>query len=233
VNDRMRKPVFMTWRPATAGAVLDFVSRLRSRYSRPARFVAIDFVFRVDRPSFVLERLLRRIHIHVAPRLQMFSRIDRPLCLASHHTESRVLLREIVRVAIPPVLERVRQRVHKIRTAEQIVVRSQERSLVRNSVVSAGGREHESAAITYRRAAVIAPPVEMVLRRQAPSPVQRRETEMPVVPTRSGAVIEWSPEERSAHTPGAAEVDIRHLTERVIDAMDRRAIASRERVTRR
>lgn len=224
----------MTPRLVRNGGVSKFACSISRRYEGlHGRQPSVWFVFRQTRPSVMLVRVYQPIQVHLSPRFTLTvpsaSTLRGPAPLTFvRQIETQVLRQQIVQ----SVQEhwQFESFVHRL-AAREIRVDSAAAADVATALIKAVSPVPLAAASPASPAVswVTAQPVARVLRRAAVTPASESAATPPANSahaTRAEARREntW---QSSPQAPGP--VDLNHLTEQVVQAIDRRMIAHRER----
>jgi hypothetical protein len=225
-------------RPGSLAAA--FAMALLARYrGRQERRCGVDFAFRRRPPSVTLQPVYQRLGLHVAPRLSLTVLAPpRPAeALGAPAAPTRWVgwvERQVVREPIlqpPGAAVRERLVTHLVTERERV----EAGATPGRRVVDRG--DAESLVPSRGRFAPTAPPVPRVVHR--PGAAQPAEHARPAVPTGSTGSGEGHGQSGAKRLVGNAEslsgprpVDVKRLTDQVIQAIDQRIIAQRERLGR-
>jgi len=226
---RMRRPFAAT----QAGA---FASARQRRGLRWPSFVSIEFVWRKAQPSLVRQSSIRHLHVLVAPRLEWIGRLERSLERQTQ-VESRLLLRSLAERDWSRTIERV---FHHVTAGSpyRAFAEGSARSPAAPMLEARPERDAPAASLLMRPFArdtsgSFAPP-EMLLHRPRPTPpVADEAIRQTPRPGRSDESSGWEGRRQPQAVRGGEPINIRELTDHVVAALDRRAIASDERLKRR
>ena len=215
--------------------VIEFTQAIMQRYARrPWLWQALNLIFRQLRSLVTLENVHHHAHTHLAPRLA--------LTMLRWPTQSESLSRE--RDAFIPALQRAiantagpaassclinrENLVYNVSARYQRVTESEQVMLVHQS-----RQIKDTATEVDVPARFELPAMETVPRvfRRAKATVNE-----PEASTRAGRGFRVTPKEDKPSTklsnPPAAAIDVNHLTDQVIQAIDQRILAQRERLGR-
>lgn len=209
-------------RLATSIAVA-FAVTLRRRFARLMQIVSRDLVLRQTRRNVTLQQRFRRLQINLTPRLELSSQPEKYYRIVERETESRVLRDAGGHSGATPAVERILQRLPLYPAPHRTVAHSEVDKLT--------ARHSSDIAIRKSIPASFAP-VEMVThqpRRASSVPAEpERQIERPQPRTK-----DWPTEDRHRSTTPIEAINIKQLTDRVVDALDRRLVSGHERLTRR
>jgi hypothetical protein len=198
----------------------EFISALFGRLTRlpHKRFITTDLVLRRTRSSFKVQQLIKNFQISLSSRFELTLRKNKVFSKTDQYTQTKVLT--MVHVNRAPNISL------SLKTPKSDAESALE-MLRTNEAVQPTGHpiDVESPRRTVRFA-----PVEMVMQ-QARSFSSPAEPKQQLERTHSLANL-FKEESRNARAP-IESINIKQLTDQVVEALDRRVIAAHERMARR
>ncbi len=221
---------------ATSSIAVAFAAALCNRFARRTRFVSGDLSLRRSRALLTLLRQVRNLQINLSPRFQLTSQPEKHYRIVERQTDNRVLPSIGPSLPSDPPVERILQRLAFYATPHRAPAHSPGSKVTAThpavEITLKRLRADSDSPPLYRRAPVSFAPVEMVTHqpRRVSSVSAEPEREIERAQPRSD---HWPTEERHRSTTPIEAINIKQLTDQVVDALDRRQVAGHERITRR
>ena len=199
--------------------IKEFISALFGRLTRHKQFVTSDLVLRRARSSFRVQQLINSLQISLSPKFELTFRKNEVFPRTDQHTQSKVLT--MVRInRSPDIRLSLKTPKSNAESAPEMVLKNE----------AGPSTEHSLDGESPRRTAVRFAPVEMVMQQARPfsSPAEPKQQ---LEHTHSLANL-FKEQPGNARAP-IESINIKQLTDQVVEALDRRVAAAHERMARR
>lgn len=213
-----------------------FAAALARRFARHLRRASENLVLCGARANVKLQSIFKRFQINVAPRFELNSQTEKYYRTVERWTENQMFRQTEMRLAAAPAVDRILNQVTFHTTPHRTVARSERPNLTATQpAVDIAVRRSNPDAFSlplHRRTLGSFAPVEMVAHQPRRVSSVFTEPERQIETTRS-RFESWPSEERQRLAPASDAINIKQLTDQVLEALDRRLVAGHERLTRR
>jgi len=233
VTDRTPANVWL----ARSSIGVAFAAAMRRRFARHMRFLSADLVLRRPRANVTLQRLLRHFQISVTPRFELKSQAEKYYRIVERQTESRMFPQTRTGLTAAPAVEHILHRLAFYTTPRRADsdLKGGKVWATHLPVDITTIQKPQADALSlpvYRRTPISFAPVEMMTHQPRRTSLVSAEPEKNVEPTRP-RFDNWPTEERQRSAPAIDAINVKQLTDHVMEALDRRLVAGHERLTRR
>ncbi len=221
------------WLARSSNAVA-FAAAVRRRFASHRRFLSSDLVLRRARATVKLQQIFRQLRINVAPRFDLISQPEKHYRMVERRTETRMFPQAGMRFAATPTVERILRRLEFDTTRIRVIAHSGtgKAAATQPATDFVIPKPSPSSLLVQRRTAVSFAPVEMVARQPRRVAFVSADPAPQIEPARPHS-DNWPAEEHQRSAPAIDAINMKQLTDHVMEALDRRLVAGQERLKRR